>query len=115
MCNPLFFDIITSNAGKGMEEDNMAENKLRKRNEIPAQYKWNMQDMFASDELWEQEAEQVLALAKEMEGYNVLPFFYYHSANTTKNAPLEMFYNINCTKMRRCVCISAIFFVSLPC
>ena len=30
----------------------MGKNKLRKRDEIPAQYKWNMQDMFATDELW---------------------------------------------------------------
>ena len=47
----------------------MSKDKLRKRDEIPAQYKWNMQDMFESDELWEEEAQQVLDLAKELEGY----------------------------------------------
>jgi len=47
----------------------MGKDKLRKRDEIPAQYKWNMQDMFASDELWEEEAQQVLDLAKELEEY----------------------------------------------
>lgn len=47
----------------------MGKDKLRKRDEIPAKYKWNMQDMFASDELWEEEAQQVLELAKEIEQY----------------------------------------------
>lgn len=47
----------------------MGTKKLRKRDEIPAQYKWNMQDMFASDELWEEEAQLLLDLAKEIEGY----------------------------------------------
>ena len=47
----------------------MGENKVRTRDEIPAQYKWNLQDMFANDELWEEEAQLVLELAKEMEGY----------------------------------------------
>ena len=45
----------------------MGAKKLRMRDEIPAQYKWNMQDMFASDELWEEEAQLVLDLAKEAE------------------------------------------------
>ena len=47
----------------------MGKDKLRRRDEIPAEYKWNMQDMFASDELWEEEVEKVFALAKEMESY----------------------------------------------
>ncbi len=47
----------------------MSKDKLRKRDEIPAKYKWNMQDMFATDELWEIEAKQVLELAKELEAY----------------------------------------------
>ncbi len=47
----------------------MGKDKLRKRDEIPAQYKWNMQDMFVSDEAWEEEAQLLLDLAKEMEGY----------------------------------------------
>ena len=38
----------------------MGKDKLRKRDEIPAQYKWNMQDMFATDELWEEEADKVV-------------------------------------------------------
>ena len=38
--------------------------ELRARNDIPDQYKWNMQDMFASDELWEDEAQLLLDLAK---------------------------------------------------
>ena len=47
----------------------MGEKKLRTRDEIPAQYKWNLTDMFASDELWEEEAQLVLDLAKELEQY----------------------------------------------
>ena len=47
----------------------MGKDKLRSRDEIPAQYKWNMQDMFASDELWEEEAKMVSALAKEAAQY----------------------------------------------
>ena len=44
----------------------MGKEKLRKRDEIPAQYKWNLQDMFKSDELWEEEVQQVLDLTKEL-------------------------------------------------
>ena len=47
----------------------MGEKKLRTRDEIPAQYKWNLADMFASDELWEKEAQLVLELSKELEAY----------------------------------------------
>ena len=43
--------------------------ELKARNDIPNQYKWNMQDMFASDELWEEEAKQLLELAKEIAQY----------------------------------------------
>ena len=43
--------------------------ELRSRSEIPEQYKWNMKDMFASDEVWEEEAKQVLELAKEVEAF----------------------------------------------
>lgn len=43
--------------------------ELRSREEIPAQYKWNMQDMFATDELWEKEAGELLELAKDLEQY----------------------------------------------
>ena len=47
----------------------MAKGKLRKRNEIPAEYQWRMQDMFATDELWEAEAAKVMELAEEMKQY----------------------------------------------
>lgn len=43
--------------------------ELCSRSEIPEQYKWNMKDMFATDELWEEEAQQLLDLAKEIEQY----------------------------------------------
>ena len=47
----------------------MARAKLRKRKDIPDCYKWNMQDMFATDELWEEEAELSLKLADELAKY----------------------------------------------
>ena len=47
----------------------MGKNKLRTRDEIPAKYKWNLQDMFATDELWESEAQLVLDLANEIKSY----------------------------------------------
>ncbi len=47
----------------------MGKDKLRSREEIPAEYKWRLEDMFASDELWEEEAEKVFELAKGVESY----------------------------------------------
>lgn len=47
----------------------MGDNKLRKREEIEQKYKWNMQDMYATDELWEEEVQLVLKLATEIETY----------------------------------------------
>uniref|UniRef100_UPI0040572C52 oligoendopeptidase F n=1 Tax=Agathobacter sp. TaxID=2021311 RepID=UPI0040572C52 len=44
----------------------MARSKLRKRSEIPDCYKWNMKDMFATDELWEEEAEKCILLAERL-------------------------------------------------
>ena len=43
--------------------------ELRNRKDIPDKYKWNMQDMFATDELWEEEAKQLLEMAKNLEKY----------------------------------------------
>ncbi|MBO5098469.1 MAG: oligoendopeptidase F [Agathobacter sp.] len=43
--------------------------ELKARNDIPEQYKWNMQDLFATDELWEEEAKQLQELAKEIAQY----------------------------------------------
>ena len=43
--------------------------ELKSRKDIPDQYKWNMQDLFATDELWEEEAKQLQELAKEIAQY----------------------------------------------
>ena len=43
--------------------------ELKSRKDIPDQYKWNMQDMFASDEAWEEEAKQLVELAKDIAQY----------------------------------------------
>ena len=45
--------------------------KLKSREEIPEEYKWNLEDIFRSDEEWEKtfkEAEQTLSKAKEYIG-----------------------------------------------
>ena len=47
----------------------MGKSKLLKREEIDAKYKWKLEDMFASDEQWEEEANLVLELAKELASY----------------------------------------------
>lgn len=43
--------------------------ELKARKDIPDKYKWNMQDLFATDELWEEEAKLVQQLAKEIAQY----------------------------------------------
>lgn len=44
----------------------MSEKNLRRREEIPQEYKWKLEDMFASDEKWEEETEKTLSYAKEI-------------------------------------------------
>ena len=48
----------------------MGDNKLRKREEIPEQYKWKLEDMYATDELWEEEVKKVEALVEEIAAYD---------------------------------------------
>ena len=64
----VYYDLIESEKFL-QRRRTMGKSKLRSRDEIPAKYKWNMQDMFATDELWESEAQMVLDMAKEMELY----------------------------------------------
>ncbi|MBI3176535.1 MAG: oligoendopeptidase F, partial [Chloroflexi bacterium] len=47
----------------------MSESKIRTRPEIPAQYKWNAESVFASDEAWEAEAQSVLAMLPEVQAF----------------------------------------------
>lgn len=47
----------------------MAKVVLRKRSEIPSEYKWCLEDMFSSDEAWEQEYELVLQKAEAMKAF----------------------------------------------
>jgi oligoendopeptidase F len=53
---------------KGKGEIDMAK-ELKARKDIPDKYKWNMQDLFATDELWEEEAKLAQQLAKEIAQY----------------------------------------------
>ena len=47
----------------------MSENMLRKRSEIPVEDTWKMEDMYATDELWEEEQKKLEKLADEIEEY----------------------------------------------
>lgn len=47
----------------------MAEKILRKREDIPEEYKWKLEDMFASDEQWEQETRELLSSVQDVEKY----------------------------------------------
>lgn len=44
----------------------MSDKNLRKREDIPQEYKWKLEDMFATDEAWEEETENTLSYAKEV-------------------------------------------------
>ena len=44
----------------------MGDIALKKRSEIPAEYKWKLEDMFETDEQWEKEVEQTLLLIDEV-------------------------------------------------
>lgn len=44
-------------------------NKVLKRDEISEEYKWNLEDMFASDALWEEEYEQTKELCNKIASY----------------------------------------------
>ena len=44
----------------------MSEKKLRKREEIPQEYLWKLEDMFASDKQWEDEVQKVEELSKDL-------------------------------------------------
>lgn len=47
----------------------MNNNKVLKRDEISDEYKWNLEDMFASDELWAEEYEQTKELCNKIASY----------------------------------------------
>lgn len=44
-------------------------NKLKKRSEIAKEYKWKIEDLFADNQQWDEEAEQVKCLADTLKGY----------------------------------------------
>lgn len=48
----------------------MAEKTLKARGEIADEYKWRLEDMFATDEQWEQECAKADELAKELAGFS---------------------------------------------
>ena len=46
------------------------ENKtFERREDIPLQHRWATEDLYASDECWEQELQHMIAQGKEMAGY----------------------------------------------
>lgn len=50
-------------------EDSKTKKRLPKRAEIPDQYKWRLEDLFATDELWEEEFRRVKTLLPQAEQY----------------------------------------------
>ncbi|MDF2523675.1 MAG: pepF [Clostridiales bacterium] len=47
----------------------MASNKLPKREEIDIKYKWKLEDMYANNQVWEDDLKKIKALAGELEKY----------------------------------------------
>ena len=48
----------------------MAEKNLRQRNEIPNEYKWDIEAMYPDESQWEQDMEECLALASDFAKYD---------------------------------------------
>lgn len=46
----------------------MSEKRLQKRDEISDEYKWKLEDMYETDELWEAECEKASQLAEKALG-----------------------------------------------
>ena len=46
----------------------MSEKRLQKRDEISDEYKWKLEDMYDTDELWEAECEKASQLAENLSG-----------------------------------------------
>ena len=47
----------------------MSEKRLQKRDEISDEYKWKLEDMYETDELWEAECEKASQLAEKLSGF----------------------------------------------
>ena len=47
----------------------MSEKRLQKRDEISDEYKWKLEDMYETDELWEAECEKASQLAERLSGF----------------------------------------------
>lgn len=53
---------------KGLQ--NRMEIKVKKRDELDNSFKWNMCDVYADEELWEQDVKKAYQLIVQLEGYN---------------------------------------------
>ncbi len=47
----------------------MASNKVLVRNEVPEKLTWRLEDIFATDALWEEEYKEVSEIAKKASSY----------------------------------------------
>lgn len=61
--------VIGSALGQAPEEPKGQAKKIPQRSDIPDKYKWRLQDIYRTDELWEQDFARVEALLPEMEKY----------------------------------------------
>lgn len=48
----------------------MGDTKLRKRQEIPEEYKWKLTDLYETDEQWEEEVEKAKELCKQIQTFS---------------------------------------------
>ena len=48
----------------------MEDRKLRKRQEIPEEYKWKLTDLYETDEKWEEEVEKAKALCAQIQAFS---------------------------------------------
>jgi oligoendopeptidase F len=56
-------------AEKMINEDGKGKKRLPKRSEIPDDYKWRLENLFATDELWEEEFNRIKSLLPQTEQY----------------------------------------------
>ena len=54
---------------KWKEHKNVAEQVLKKREEISDEFKWAMEDFYQDENVWHEDYERVLSLAKELKSY----------------------------------------------
>ncbi|WP_164985137.1 oligoendopeptidase F [Ammoniphilus sp. CFH 90114] len=69
----LAFVIVFASVANGLAQEVEGEAKIpqyKTRKEVPAQYKWNLEDLYVSVEAWEKDLREVEELSDELSKYN---------------------------------------------